>query len=240
MPELSIIIITLNEEKNLPRLLKSIKKQKYKDYEIIVSDAGSKDRTKEIAIKAGCKITKGGLPARGRNNGTRVAKGEYILFLDADVLLPRNFLEKVMREMKDDKVDIATVHHKPMTKNKLEKFYHKGYNLWQKAMEKIDPHAPGSCILIKKNLFNKLNGFDEKIKLAEDHALARKAFRAGAKYKVLDAEILISVRRMKKEGSGMIAVKYILAALHRVTLGEIKNNLFRYKLKEEGLLRSKL
>ena len=43
-PELSIIIITLNEEENLPRLLKSIEKQDYEDYELILSDAGSKDK----------------------------------------------------------------------------------------------------------------------------------------------------------------------------------------------------
>lgn len=231
MVELSIVIISLNEEKNLDRLLGSIKKQDYKNYEIIVSDAGSVDRTVEIARKEGCRIVKGGIPAEGRNNGARVARGKFILFLDADVILPFDFLRKIISEMKEDNVDIATVRIIPLTNKKIEKILHKGYNLWQKAMEKIDPHAPGSCIIVKKKLFFKLGGFDESIKLAEDHAFARKAFRDKAKYKVLDAEILVSTRRMRKEGKSKIVTKYVLAALHRATLGEIRHNLFRYEMK---------
>ena len=79
---LSIIIITKNEEKCLPRLLESIKRQNFRDYEIIVSDAQSTDRTREIALAYGCKIVEGGLPSVGRNNGARVAKGEILLFLE--------------------------------------------------------------------------------------------------------------------------------------------------------------
>ena len=64
---LSIIIPTLNEEKYLPLLLEAIKKQKVDgNLEIIVADAGSQDRTIEIARDFGCKIVPGGLPARGR------------------------------------------------------------------------------------------------------------------------------------------------------------------------------
>ena len=61
---LSIIIPTLNEESYLPKLLNSIKKQDFQDYEMIVADAGSKDKTIEIALASGCKISSGGLPAK--------------------------------------------------------------------------------------------------------------------------------------------------------------------------------
>lgn len=90
---MSIIIPTLNEEKFLPRLLDSIKKQDSKDYEIIVADAGSKDATVEIAKKYRCKIVQGGLPAKGRNEGAKIAQGDLLLFLDADVQLPSDFLK---------------------------------------------------------------------------------------------------------------------------------------------------
>lgn len=53
---LSIIIPTLNEEKYLPRLLDSIYKQDFKNYEIIVSDAGSSDKTFEVAKRYGTKF----------------------------------------------------------------------------------------------------------------------------------------------------------------------------------------
>ncbi len=75
--ELSIVVPAYNEEKYLPKLLSCIKKQTYKDCEIIVADANSRDRTKETAKKYGCKIVKsGGLPAIGRNNGAKAAKGD--------------------------------------------------------------------------------------------------------------------------------------------------------------------
>ena len=90
---LSIIIPTKNEEYYLPKLLESIKRQDYKNYEIIVADAGSKDKTRDVARKSGCKVVKGGLPSIGRNNGAKYAKGELLLFLDADTVLPENFLK---------------------------------------------------------------------------------------------------------------------------------------------------
>ena len=88
---LSIIIPTLNEEKYLPPLLDSIKKQDYKDYEVIVADAGSKDKTVEIAKKYGCKVVKGGLLPAGRNRGAEASKGDLLLFLDSDIILPPHF-----------------------------------------------------------------------------------------------------------------------------------------------------
>ncbi|MBI2647452.1 glycosyltransferase [Candidatus Woesearchaeota archaeon] len=87
---ISIIIPTWNEEKYLPKLLECIKKQTYKDYEIIVADANSKDKTREVAKKYNCRIVKGGVPAVGRNNGAKVAKGDILLFLDADVTIQKD------------------------------------------------------------------------------------------------------------------------------------------------------
>src|SRR3989338_2350043 len=105
---ISIIIPTLNEEKYLPKLLDSIKNQNFSDYELIVADFNSKDRTREIARRYGCKIVLGGIPGVARNNGSRVAKGEYLLFLDADVILPKHFLYKFVNEFDRKFADIAT------------------------------------------------------------------------------------------------------------------------------------
>ena len=76
MQKISIIIPTLNEEKYLTHLLESIKKQSIAPKEIIVVDALSQDKTKEIALAYGCKvlddIKKKG-PGAGRNKGARIA-----------------------------------------------------------------------------------------------------------------------------------------------------------------------
>lgn len=85
---ISVIIPTYNEERLLPRCLKSVTSQHYprKDIEIIVVDDGSTDRTKEIAKKFGAKIIHNGTHhiERGKSIGLKNARGTYIFFIDAD------------------------------------------------------------------------------------------------------------------------------------------------------------
>jgi len=228
---LSIVIPTLNEEKYLPILLKSIKEQKLKpeDYEIIVADAGSRDKTVEIAKSNGCRIIKGGLPARGRNEGVKAAKGDLILFLDADVILPPNFLEGAIKEFYRKKIDIATF---PILfeGDKLNKFISKFYNSLSKMTKDFLPHAFGATILVRKELHQTLNGFDEEIKLAEDHIYARRAKKI-ANFDYLKTEpILASSRRFEKDGRLKTCLKFVLAEFYMNSLGPIKSNIFNYKL----------
>ena len=82
---LSIVIITKNEEKYLPVILNSFRKQSFHDYEIIISDNHSSDATLEIAKQSNCIITSGTNPSNCRNNGAGKAKGEILLFIDADM-----------------------------------------------------------------------------------------------------------------------------------------------------------
>jgi glycosyltransferase involved in cell wall biosynthesis len=114
---LSIIIPALNEEKRLPLLLESIKNQNFFDYEIILADAGSTDKTLEIAKKYGCKVIPGGLPAKGRNEGAKVAKSDLLFFCDADTILPNNFLKESLTEFEKRKLDIASFCLVPLPKN---------------------------------------------------------------------------------------------------------------------------
>src|SRR6266702_7918120 len=99
--KVSIVIPTLNEEKYLPRLLMSIREQTVPPAEVIVADADSIDKTKQIAKSFGCIVTKGGYLPTGRNNGAKLATSELILFLDADVMLPADFLQKTVKEFVD-------------------------------------------------------------------------------------------------------------------------------------------
>ncbi|MBU0929946.1 MAG: glycosyltransferase [Nanoarchaeota archaeon] len=231
---LSIIIPTLNEEKNLKKLLQSLKKQKFKDYEIIISDNNSKDKTKSIAKKFKCRIVKGGLPAKARNNGAKLAKGDYLLFLDADVILPDNFLSKIISEFEEKYFEIASPYIKPLTNKLFIKFYHHIYNIWMYSMQKIDPYAPGFCILIKKSAFKQIKGFDETIKLAEDHALARKAFRNKIRYGILkSSKVLVSIRRFETEGTLRLLMIYLSAMLYRIFISEIRTNIFKYEFKHK-------
>lgn len=225
---LSIIVPTLNEEKYLPKLLESIKKQDFKDYEIIVADNNSKDKTVQIAKKYGCRIVKGGLPAAARNNGAKVSKGKYLLFLDADTILEKNGLGKVIEEINERKLDIAAGLIIPLDGNIIDNIYFAIYNLWAAVMQYFYPHATGSFIFVKKRMHNKIKGFDESITLAEDHDYVRRCAKYG-KFRLLKSmKLYTSMRRFKAEGRLKIGLKILIAGFYRIFFGEIKTDFFKY------------
>ncbi|MDO8265005.1 MAG: glycosyltransferase [Candidatus Parcubacteria bacterium] len=205
MVKLSIIIPALNEEDFLSRLLESIKIQSFTDYEIILSDAGSTDKTIQIASDFGCKIVSGGLPAKGRNAGAKAATADLLLFLDADTKLPsRLFLENAIKEFKERNLDVSSCRLLPLEKSKVlnkgsvEALF-KASSYLMIMFEKIAPFGVGSMILVKKELHRKVNGFDEKITFGEDTIYIRKAAKVG-KFGILrSVKILWSVRRFDKE-----------------------------------------
>ena len=87
-PLVTVVITTKNEEKNIERLLRSIVAQSYKKLEVVIVDNNSTDRTKEISKKFTKHVYDMG-PERSaqRNFGAKMAKGGYLLFLDADMEL---------------------------------------------------------------------------------------------------------------------------------------------------------
>ncbi len=228
---LSIIIPTLNEDHYLPLLLESIKKQDFKDYEIIVSDAGSKDKTLEIAKQYGCVITKGGLPAKGRNEGAKIARGATLLFLDADVILPSDFFKKTLEEFNKRALDVASFSLVPLPRNQFSLlFMNIFYNQPVIFLEKALPHAAVG-ILVRKDVFTKIAGFDESIKLAEDHYLARRAQKTvKAKCGIIrSAHIFVSDRRFRRDGWVATSVRYLLCELHLIFIGPVTSDIFNYR-----------
>lgn len=227
---LSIIIPTFNEEKYLPILLKSITRQDFKDYEIIIADANSGDKTLDIAKKYNCKIVVGGLPAKGRNEGAKAAKGDALLFLDADVVLPQNFFKKALFEFSDQKINFGAFILLPYPKNKVSYFFFNNfYNKQTTFFEKFSPHAAGAAILIKKEIFEKLNGYDETVKLAEDHDLAKRAKKI-TKFKFLKStKVFVSDRRFRQDGWSNTIVKYLFCELHMALIGPVKLDILRYE-----------
>lgn len=227
---LSIIIISKNEEKVLPRLLISIKNQNFKEYELILSDANSTDKTREIAKRFGCKIVEGGLPAKGRNNGAKESNGNILLFLDSDIALPRDFLKKGLKEFYKRKLSIAGATYIPISDRSTDKILHLIYNSFSRIMQFISPHAGGCCIFVKKEIFDKMKGFNEQIKIAEDHDFVKRSVKYG-KFRILRSrKIYLDVRRLNKEGRLNLIRKFLLISSHRIFKGEIKKANFDYDM----------
>lgn len=228
---LSIIIPTWNEEKCLPKLLECIKRQSFRDYEVIIADADSTDRTREIARKYNCKIVKGGLPAVGRNKGAKTAKGDILLFLDADVQFDKNFLKNALKDMKERKLDVAGLYMGPLSNKLIDKIFLRIFNIVIFIAQFFYPGGCGCGIFCKKWLHKKVNGFDKTVKMGDDVEYIQRCSKYG-KFRILkNVKISFSMRRFEKEGRFKVGLKHLLSAIHKILLGHIKSNIFNYKLK---------
>lgn len=198
--KLSIIIPTYNEEKYLPKLLKSIKQQELEfDYEIIVSDNNSTDKTTNIAKEYWAIITSWWLPAQWRNNWARIAKWKWLFFLDADVVFKdstslNNYITK-LEEYEEFVVWTPFPYSLKEERSILNDFF---YSLTFVNQIFLRSTWGGYAIIIKKKVFNLMNWFNEELYLSEDHDLIRRARMYWIHKKLLPC-ILVSNRRLEKD-----------------------------------------
>ncbi|WP_261184618.1 glycosyltransferase family 2 protein [uncultured Streptococcus sp.] len=110
---ISVIVPVYNVETYLEECLDSIQNQTYTDFEVLLVNDGSTDRSKAICERY-CQTdkrfrlmnqTNQGLSA-ARNKGVEISTGEYIVFVDSDDVIKTNYLEKLMHYMRED-VDIV-------------------------------------------------------------------------------------------------------------------------------------
>ena len=195
--QLSVIIPTLNEEKNILRLIDFIKNEKIRA-EIIVSDADSSDQTTEIAAAKGAKIVNSNRGNRGLqlNKGAETASAPILLFLHADSTLEKSALSSLVNKMKQEPEKIGGCFSlKIESEHPLLKFISWSSNLRAKYGNLI---FGDQGIFIKKKVFNKLGGFPE-IELMEDWEFSKKMAETG-ELTFLDKRIYTSARRWEEHG----------------------------------------
>lgn len=220
-PVASIVIPTYNEGKYLPRLLGSIKSQDFSGLEIIVSDAPSTDDTQAIARKFGCRIVMpSSLPSIARNLGARAAKADTIIFLDADNILPPGFLRKLLYNFRRNNYVCASVFYRPNSSNLFDKLGFTFYNAFCWLMQRIQPASAGWCIIIKASVFKSIGGFDESLRIAEDFDLVQRASKHGRFGFMKSPYLLVSTRRLEKEGRLLYSVKSVAAVLLQNIVGK--------------------
>ena len=228
-PFVSVIIPSYNEERYIGKLLKSLNNQSYKNYEVIVADAFSKDATRQIAMDFGAEVVEGGKPAKGRNVGAGVAKGDYFIFLDADVWVPKNFMATVVKVFEQEYYEVATVKFMPDSRLKIDKIMFQMANLIMDINKWYSPTAPGFAIVCTKRVFNRINGFDETLHLAEDHDFVKRAYKWGRFGIIKQTYMKVSVRRLEKEGRINLIKKYTLVEVKRILQGKIKDDSIEYE-----------
>ncbi len=174
---ISIVICTLNEEHYLPKLLESIKLQDGVKYEIIIADAGSDDKTGEVALK----YKEQGMPinllvlknlrniSAQRNKGAEAAIYDQLLFLDADVVLPKNFLKIALEEIQKKGIKVGGTKIYAAEDNFYYKSLYWNYsNIYLPVLRLFKPAVHGCCIFSTKGIHQKIGGFHEGV-IFEDY-----------------------------------------------------------------------
>ena len=228
-PSVTVVIPALNEEVRLPDLLGTLGRQTLRPDQIVVADAGSTDATRQVAERFGAQVVDGGKPAAGRNAGAAAATSELVLFLDADDELDDDFIELAVAEFEERELAVATTFVDPIEKDLRNVFACDVVNLYLDAMQYVAPHAPGFCILVRRDTHEAIGGFDETVVLAEDHDYVQRAAQHGTFRVLRSCKVGTSMRRIEKEGLVRLAFKYLYCELYVVTGRPIREVPFDYE-----------
>jgi len=194
---ISVIIPAFNAEKNIKKCLNSLEHQTLSrdKYELLVVDDGSTDRTGELVkkypeVKYYNKTNAG--PASARNFGAQKAAGDILLFIDADCEAANDWIDKMMMPFSDS--SIAAVKGVYQTKQKrlitrlIQLEFEERYS--KMARSKGLDFMDFSAGAVRKEIFNKLGGFEESLKMSEDVQFSYKLTDAGHKIVFVESGIV--------------------------------------------------
>lgn len=237
-PFVSIVIPALNEEKYLPLLLEDLVNQTETNFEVIVVDGNSNDKTKEKALTFTAKLPLTVIvsPKRNvshqRNLGAARAKGEYIYFIDADSRVDSDMMKKVGEHIAQQRKLLYLPYLKPSNSNFMDNLHFAFGIKLVVLMNKLGvAFAIGPAIIIEKEFFKKIKGFDEKAYVSEDQNLVIKARKAGVKPIFLsDIQYLFSMRRFESENRFMLMLKYTIFTIITLFKGAVYTNSISYDM----------
>ncbi|WP_172825495.1 glycosyltransferase [Geobacter sp. DSM 9736] len=174
-PTISVIIPCYNYGRYLGDAVSSVLNQTYQNFEIIIVNDGSPDDTKEVAEKLiadnpGHRITllnqeNSGQPAISRNNGIRVAKGEYILCLDADDIIAPTMLEEYLNLLKEHpEISIAYADYETFGATESNICHLQEYNL----NDLLTTNHMIYCALYPRKVWEEVGGYKTNVRGYED------------------------------------------------------------------------
>ncbi len=181
----SVIIPTFNCQEIVLDCFKSVKKQTYKNLEVIIVDGFSTDKTASVAKKYGKVYSFGRDPKQKnifavphqRNYGAKMARGEYIYYIDSDMRLTPNVIEVCVKLIEKENADAVVVPEEAQ-----------GIGFWadcrtlEKACYNAMPHSyTDSARFVRKRVWDKLGGLDATLGGGDDwdfqHRLDMKGYK---------------------------------------------------------------
>jgi glycosyltransferase involved in cell wall biosynthesis len=204
------------------------------DYEIIVADGNSTDKTRIIAEKLGATVVRDNenapkTIANGRNTGAGLASGELFIFCDADTLIkdPENFLTTVFSVFENQAITGGTpsIIVFPDESNRKDKIFHYLYNnIIRFSFKTRMPLCGGQCQIVRAGAFREINGYDESIVHTEDSDFFRRLRKTGKLHFFSDLIVYESPRRYRYCGY----ISLLIKAVYSLTYQKIfKKNIYK-------------
>jgi glycosyltransferase involved in cell wall biosynthesis len=199
---LTIVIPCKNESSIIDKTLSLLNFQKnINNVRVIVSDSSDDGTTYGLEIRNrdyfNLMIIQGGLPSYARNRGAERVETPYVLFLDADMfILDPDLLTDAIKLMRRNDYDLLTT--KVRTTNGKYNYVFRFFDVIQKSIKPFTPFCLGGFMLFKTETFNRLEGFDEEAKVAEDYLLSKQVF--SDKFKIMNTTVFTPPRRFENKG----------------------------------------
>lgn len=235
---LSIVVPVLNEEKYLPILLDSFLNQTRKDFEIVIADGKSQDKTVENADKFKDRLNLRVIEvdkknvAHQRNAGAKQAKGDYIVFMDADYIVKKNFVDVCFLEVEKTEADLIIPFSYPITSNILWKIYFAFQNVICVISNYLGkPFGVASANIVKKQAFLKMGGYNESVYVFEDQYFFQVAKRHKLKIKYSNKiKMYFSLRRLEKDGIWGYFYFNLYATFYLIFKGPVYKKFYDYQM----------
>lgn len=189
---LSFIVPVFNGEKTLEHCLNSIKNIDFPlhQFEIIVVDNNSNDETQAIAQKSPVTLVTEYKQGRShaRNKGASIARGEILAFIDCDCMIDSTWPAELLKLFKYDFIGAAqgAIIPSGISQNSLNQFrYRRVHNYTKGSFVVLDvlgsnfPVINSAAFMIRKNVFDKIGGYDPEISRTEDADLSQRIFLSG-------------------------------------------------------------
>ena len=208
MKKISVIVPTFNEEKYIRPTLESLAGQSYRDFELIIKDGLSTDNTVEISQEFADTVISARDVSIGdaRNQGVRYAKGEVLVFLDADTSLDKNALEYVAEDFARQEIVLLLPKYGPRleesralskVRKEASRFLIGFENFWRMH---VDRFCGGMFMPVDSSRFKEVGGFDKQVRCCEDIELSYRLRKAGKTLNDYRVKAYFSIRRFILSG----------------------------------------
>jgi glycosyltransferase involved in cell wall biosynthesis len=162
---ISVIIPVFNGGETFRRCLEALCSSRYERWECVVVDDGSTDNSRETALNFGAKVVRTAKPQSGpalaRNLGVQSAKGEVLFFIDSDVLVKEDTLDRVAEIMADEKVAacIGSYDDRPTAENFLSQYRNLLHHYTHQKSNREAATFWSGCGAIRREIFFEAGGF---------------------------------------------------------------------------------